>query len=333
MSEVKGVLVIGEVADGKLLAVTRELLGIGRKLADALGEPLSAALLGTDSEALGKELIAFGADKAYLAHDPLLAQDNPDAYVAAAEKVARQVQPNVLLMGQTVLGRDVGPRLATRLGTALEPDCVDLAIDPATKLLRMTRPVYGGNARATYVCEAARPQMATVRPKAFSAPERNDARAGEVAKLAVGLAPAQVKLKVLDRQKKASEGLRLEDARIIVTGGRGMGGPENFKYLQDLAQTLKGAVGASRAVCDAGWVSPSLQIGLTGKVVTPDLYITVGISGASQHMAGCSGSKVIVAINKDPDANIFKESRYGVVGDWKQVLPAFSEKVKELVQG
>ncbi|MDO8531445.1 MAG: electron transfer flavoprotein subunit alpha/FixB family protein [Dehalococcoidia bacterium] len=333
MSEVKGVLVIGEVSDGKLLGVTRELLGIGRKLADTLGEHLSAAILGAQLGDLGKELVAYGADKAYLVQDPLLAQENADAYVAAAEKVVRQVQPNVLLLGQTVLGRDISPRLATRLGTALAPDCVELAIDPATKLLHMTRPVYGGNARAIYVCEKARPQMATVRPKAFSVLERNDARAGEVVQLAAGLDPAQVRVKVLDRQKKASEGLRLEDARVVVTGGRGMGGPENFKYLDELAKTLKGAVGASRAVCDAGWVSPSLQIGLTGKVVTPDLYITVGISGASQHMAGCSGSKVIVAINKDPDANIFKEARYGVVGDWKQVLPALTEKVKELVQG
>ncbi|MBI4307191.1 MAG: electron transfer flavoprotein subunit alpha/FixB family protein [Chloroflexi bacterium] len=333
MAEVKGVLVIGEVANGQVAGITRELLGIGRKLADALGEPLSAALLGAGLAPLGKELIACGADKAYLVEDPLLAQDNPDAYVAAAEKVSRQVQPNILLLGQTSLGRDIGPRLAARMGTALTPDCVELTIDPSTKLLQMTKPVYGGNALAVYVCEKARPQMAMARPKAFAALDRNDARAGEVVTIPAGLDPAQVRVKVTERLKKESEGLRLEDARVVVTGGRGMGGPENFKHLEDLAKVLKGAVGASRAVCDAGWVPPAQQIGLTGKVVTPDLYLAVGISGASQHMAGCSGAKVIVAINKDPDANIFKDARYGVVGDWKQVLPPFTEKVKELVQG
>jgi len=345
MSNFSGVLIIAESgefegmetgADGKLLTMTRELLGIGRTLANTLNQPLLAALIGSSSEDLGRELVAFGADKAYLIDDSLLAANdvndmNADAYLAAAERVAHEVRPNILLMGQTPLGRDVAPRLATRLHTALAPDCLDLTIDPATRLLHMTRPVFGGNARAIYVSKEARPQMATIRARAFAAAERDERRMGEVIKMAANLNLEHIKTKVVDRQKLAKESVPLEDARVIVTGGRGMGGPANFKHLEELAQMLGGAVGASRAACDAGWVPSSQQVGQTGKTVTPDLYITVGISGACQHMAGCSGSKIIVAINKDKSAEIFKECHYGVVGEWEQILPGFSQKLKELL--
>ncbi len=211
-------------------------------------------------------------------------------------------------------------------------DCIELSIDPATKLLQQTRPVYGGNARATFTSELL-PQMVTVRQKAMSPLEPNEARKGEIAPIKVELDPAKIRTKVLETIKEEVAGVKLEDAQIIVAGGRGIGGPDGFKQLEELAKALKAAVGASRPPSDNKWVPESWQIGLTGKIVTPEVYIAVAISGASQHLAGCSGSKNIIAINKDPEANIFKEARFGVVGDWKQVLPTFTQKVKELLAG
>ena len=226
----------------------------------------------------------------------------------------------------------MAPRLAFRLGTSLSMDCIELSIDPGTKLLQQTRPVYGGNARATFTSETF-PQMATVRKKAMSPLEPNESRKGEIIPLKIELDPAKVRTKVLETVKEEVTGVKLEDAQAIVAGGRGIGSPDGFKQLEELAKALKGAVGASRPPCDNKWVPDTMQVGLTGKIVTPELYIAVGVSGASQHLAGCSGAKNIIAINKDPEANIFREARFGVVGDWKQVLPAFSEKVKELLAG
>ncbi len=212
-------------------------------------------------------------------------------------------------------------------------DCVELSIDPETKLLLQCRPVYGGNARAVFTCEAALPQMATVRLKAMSPLERDDSRKGEVVGVEAGLEPSVIRTRVVDKVKQEVAGSKLEDASVVIGGGRGIGGAEGFKQLEELAVALRGAVGATRPPADNGWVPATIQVGLTGKIITPDLYIAVAISGASQHMAGCSGSKNIVAINKDAEANIFKEARFGVVGDWKQVLPALTEKVKELRAG
>ena len=248
------------------------------------------------------------------------------------ERVTGEVKPKVLLLGQTSIGRDLAPRLAFRLGTGLLMDCVDLSIDPDTKLLLQTRPVYGGNARATFSCESF-PQMVTVRVKAMAPLERDDSRKGETVKIEVVIDPSAIRTRVLEKVKEEVAGIKLEDAGVVVGGGRGVGSPEGFDQLKELATVLKGAVGATRPPADNGWVPTTWQIGLTGKIITPDLYIAVAISGASQHMAGCSSSKTIVAINKDPEANIFKEARFGVVGDWKQVLPAFTEKIKELLAG
>jgi electron transfer flavoprotein alpha subunit len=330
MADNKGVMIYTEVINGKLAPIARELLGAGRKLADNLKEELSALMVGSGVANVAAEAISFGADKVYVVDDPLLQDYRTDSYVTVVEKVAKQVNPRVLLLGQTTVGRDLAPRAAFRLGTAVTMDCVALEIDAATKHLIQTKPVYGGNARAIYTMETF-PQMATVRSKAMTALTADASRKGEVVTVAAGLDPAAIKTTVLHKVVQEVEGIKLEDASIIVSGGRGIGGPEGFKELDALAKMLKGAMGASRPPCDNGWVSDTIQIGLTGKIVSPETYIAVAISGSSQHLAGCSGSKNIIAINRDPEANIFKEARFGVVGDWKKIVPAFQAKAKELL--
>lgn len=333
MAENKGIMIVGEMAEGKLAPITLELLGGGRKLADELGEDLSAVLMGSGMGDLAKDAIAFGADKVYVVDDPLLKDYQSDSFVAVMEKVVKQVSPNIVLMGQTAVGRDLAPRLAFRLDTAAATDCLELKIDPDSKLLLMTRSVYGGNAMGTYVCEGTRPQIATVRSKAMDPLERNDSRSGEVVNIEAGLDPSTIRTSVVEKVKEEVEGIKLEDAEVIVCGGRGMGSGEAFQELEQLAKLLGGAMGATRPPCDNGWVPAAIQVGLTGKIVSPSLYIAVAVSGASQHMAGCSGSKNIIAINKDGEANIFNEARFGVVGDYKKVLPAFTEKLKALLAG
>jgi electron transfer flavoprotein alpha subunit len=266
-----------------------------------------------------------------VAEDERLGSYQPELARSVAEQAVRQVNPSVVLLGQTVNGRDLAPRLAFRLGTGLVTDCTDLNIDPDNRGLVMVKPVYGGSAMAEYSIGEARPQIATVRPRVFPAAEPESGRTAQVETLSVDLGSVTERVKIGDTiQAEATAGPRLKDAKIVVSGGRGMGGAEHWHNIDDLAEILGAAVGASRAVTDAGWVAPALQVGLTGQTIAPDLYITVGISGAVQHIAGCSGSRNIVAINKDPDANIFKVARYGVVGDYKAVLPAFTKRVREL---
>jgi electron transfer flavoprotein alpha subunit len=333
MADNKGVMVIGECVDCAPVAITYELLGVGRRLADSLGEPLSAVLLADKVGDAAKDAIAFGADNVYVIESPLLKDYVTDSYVGALEKLCQEVKPNILLTGQTPMGRDLAPRLAFRLGTGVTLDCLDLKIDPQTKLMVQTKPVYGGNALAEIVCEKTRPQMATVRPKTMEPLARNDSRKGEIISFDPKLDASKIRAKFVERVKEKVEGVKLEDANVIVCGGRGMGGPENFAMLKELATMLGGALGASRPPCDNGWVPATLQIGLTGKIVSPTLYIAVAVSGASQHLSGCSGAKNIIAINKDTEANIFKVARYGVVGDYKKVMPPFMNKVKELLKG
>jgi electron transfer flavoprotein alpha subunit len=332
MSDYKGVMVFCEMAEGKLAAIATELLGCGRKLADDLGEELSAVLVGSGVSGLAQEAIAFGADKAYVVDDALLKEYETDAFVSVMEKVVKEAMPQIILMGQTNVGRDLAPRLAFRLETSASLDCVELAIDPDSKLLQQTKPVYGGNARAIFTSESS-PQIATVRAKAMTPLAKDDSRKGEVVTVDAGLDASAIRTKVVETVVEEVEGIKLEDANVVVTGGRGIGGPEGFKELEELAKMLKGALGASRPPCDNGWVPDTIQVGLTGKIVSPDLYIAIALSGSSQHLAGCSGSKNIVAVNRDPEANIFKEASYGVVGDWKKIIPAFTEKVKELLAG
>jgi electron transfer flavoprotein alpha subunit len=319
-----GTLVIGEATeDGKLNPVVAELIGVGSRL----GGPVTCALLGSGLDGLGQECVAFGASKVIVVDDTILKEYQGDAYAPVAERISKEVDPAVVLLGQTMIGRDLAPRLAQRLGTAAAMDCVGFEMN-GEKLVA-ERPCYGGSARARYTINGM-PQIATVRAKAQEPLAREDSRSGEIVKQSAGIDASAVRTRIVERRKEKSEGVRLEDAKVVVSGGRGLGGPEGFQPLEELAQVLGGAVGASRAVCDLGWYPVPNQVGLTGKVVTPDLYIAVGISGASQHMAGISSVKNIVAINKDADASIFKSSRYAVVGDWKEIVPAFTAKVREL---
>jgi len=327
-AEFKSVMIYCEIAKGKLSANSAEVLGCGRKLADQLGQELSAVLLGSNVGAFAQEAITFGADKVYVVDDPLLKDYETDSYVSVMVKVVEQVRPRILLMGQTSTGRDLAPRLAFRLGTAVTMDCVELAIDPESKLLLQTKPVYGGNALATFTFNSF-PQIATVRARVMSPLKPDTSRDGEFVTIAASLDLSAARTKVLE--KVEAEGTRLEDVDVVITGGRGIGSAEGFKELEELAKMLKGAVGATRPPCDNKWVPAEVQIGITGKIVAPKLYIAVGVSGATQHIGGCSASKTIVAINKDPDANIFREAHFGVIGDWKKVIPAFTGKVRELL--
>jgi len=272
-----------------------------------------------------KEAIAHGADAALVAESADLDEYRNDAWTAAFTAAAREVNPAVVLMGQTAVGRDLAPRYAIRAGTAVAMDCIDLAVQDGK--LVMTRPVYGGSAHAQYTSRTL-PQVATVRAKSQEPLEPDPSRQGEVRQLAVDVSGASSR--VVARQEIKAEGLRLEDAKVIVSGGRGLGSAEGFEALNELARVLGGAVGASRAVVDLGWAPITLQIGLTGKVVTPELYIAVGISGASQHLAGITGARTVVAVNKDRDADIFKVARYGAVVDWKPFLPALVEACRKL---
>jgi electron transfer flavoprotein alpha subunit len=330
MAEYKGIAVYCEVKDGKILPIAAEGLGIGRKLADELGQELAAILVGSNVGNLAQQAIAQGADRVYVVDDPLLKDYQTDAYVNVMEKVINQITPQVLIMGQNDTGRDLAPRLAFRLGVTVTMDCVDLAIDPASKRLLQTKPVYGGNAQAVFTSDT-NPQMVTIRTKAMTALEPDASRKGEVTSIPADLQVSDIKTKILDKVVEEVAGIKIEDAEIVVSGGRGIGSAEGFQQLEELAKMLKGAVGASRPPCDNGWVPDTIQVGLTGKIIAPELYIAIAISGSSQHMSGCSGSKTIVAINKDAEANIFRQARFGVVGDWKKVLPAFSEKVKALL--
>ena len=333
MAENKGILICGELADGKLASITTELLGCGRKLADNLKEDLSCLLASDSVGDASKEAIAFGADKVYVVEQPALKEYQADSYMQVAEKLVKEISPRIIIMGQTSMGRDFAPRLAFRLGTGLTTDCLDLSIDTETKLLVQTRPVYGGTAQAIFSSELM-PQMATVRTKAMSPLERDDSRKGEVIPTKIDIDTSKLGAKILETIKEEAEGIKLEDAPVIVCGGRGMGGPEPFQtVLKELADLLHGAVGASRPPADNGWVPESFHIGLTGKIVAPDIYIAIALSGASQHTAGCSGSKHIIAINKDPEANIFRESEFGVVGKYEEVVPALTNKLKALLAG
>ncbi len=320
-----GVLIFGEATeDGKLAGITAELSGA----AAALGGPVTCVLLGAGVEAIAAEAGQFGAEKVIVVDDPILKDYQGDAYLPILERIAKEVDPLVILLGQTMIGRDLAPRLAQRLGTAVAMDCMALSME-GDKLLA-ERPAYGGAARARYTINGT-PQIATVRVKALDAPEASGS--AEVVKKDAGVSADQIRTKITGRTKPESTGIRLEDATVIISGGRGLGGPEAFQQLEELAGVLGGAVGASRAVCDLGWYPVAAQIGLTGKMVTPDLYIAVGISGASQHMAGISSVKNIASVNKDADASIFKASRWAVVHDWKEFMPAFLEEVKKVNAG
>jgi electron transfer flavoprotein alpha subunit len=322
-------LVCCEVADEKITTTTRELLSLGRKLSDGLHQPLNALVIGKDLEKVAQEAISFGADKVYSVDNTSFSSFHPDYYTAIMAKVCQQIVPSVILFGQTDIGRDVAPRLAAKLGIPVTLDCIDLNIDPGTNHILQTKPVYGGNAIAIWATESGQPQIVTMRPKAVMVDEPDRSRKGEIIAFTTPIDDSMTKIRHLETVKEEVKGIRLEEAKVIIAGGGGIGGRDGFKLLEELAKILGGTIGVSRVPCDEGWMSIKLEIGQTGHIVSPDLYIAVGISGAMQHMAGCSGSKLIIAINKDPEAHIFKEADFGVVGDYRDVLPALISKLKE----
>jgi len=325
---VAGILVVGEVSGEALNPVTGELLSAASKLGDA---PISVALMGDSLAGASEAALDHGVAKVLAIEHAALKNAGAggyDAAVIALTALVKQEAPDVVLFARTDLGYNVAPRVAFRLQVPVAQDCVDLKTDGGN--LVVTRPVFGGNAMADYVFGERRPAIAIIRPKVFQARPPAGARTGETVRPGIDIASDQIRATLVETVKEARLGVRLETAEVVVSGGRGLGGAEPFKLLEELAGLLNGAVGASRAACDAGWVDHSKQIGLTGKSIGPKVYIAVGISGASQHMAGCSGARAIVAINKDPAANIFKEARFGVVGDWQKVVPAFLAAVREL---
>jgi electron transfer flavoprotein alpha subunit len=329
MVEGAEVLVLGECLEGQLTTTTSEIIAAARLLAGDLGGSVACGLQGDGLEQASHAALAHGADRVYVVEDPLLATFQVELYLEAMTGLCRTVQPRILLMPRTQIGRDVAPRLAARLGVPLAQDCLEVKIDASTKNLLATRPVYGGNAMATVLCTES-PQFATVRPKAYNLLPAEARRQGELMPVQVVLDASMAQTRVISAVKEETEGVKLEEARIVVAGGRGLGGPEGFRPLQELANALGAGIGASRAAVDSGWVPYSWQIGLTGKTIAPDVYLTIGISGASQHIAGCSGAKCIVAINKDREANIFRYARYGIVGDWQKIVAAVIEVAKAL---
>lgn len=321
-----GVWVFVEQRNGKPAGVVYELLGEGAKLASDLGEDLCAVLLGYNVQHAAEEMLKYGASRVYLVDDPALESFQDEPYAQVISELAEEYRPSVFLFAATTIGRSLAPRVAAMLKTGLTADCTKLAIDKETRLLLQTRPAFGGNIMATIVCRKKRPQMATVRPKVMKAAQRDQARTGEIVKLSREIIAPRARL--LETYPIPGQHVNIQEADIIVSGGRGLGCPENFALLEELAELLGGAVGASRAAVDAGWIPYAHQVGQTGKTVRPKLYIACGISGAVQHLAGMSSSDVIVAINKDPNAPIFSIATYSIIGDVVEIVPALISELK-----
>lgn len=322
------VWVLAETEDGRLKGGTIELLGQGRLLAEARGCALEGVVLGDRCDELAKDMIAFGADKVYVVEDPVLARYRTGPFASVIAGLIHDRKPEMVLISATPQGRDLGSRLAARIGAGLTADCTGLSIWDEEPLLLQTRPAFGGNIMASILCREARPQMSTVRPNVFKKPQADPSRTGAIERVAVHLDEKHAMTKILEViREEGGEEVNLADAQIIVSGGRGIQAPENFALIRSLAEVLGAAVGASRATVDAGWISATHQVGQTGKTVSPKLYIACGISGAIQHLAGMSSSDYIIAINRDPSAPIFEVADLGVVGDVFQIVPALREEL------
>lgn len=324
----QGIWIVAEQREGELRKISYELVSEGRRLADQLGQPLIALLLGSNIKEKSSELGKYGADKVIVADDERLATYTTDAYASVIAELAQAHEPAIMLLGASVQGKDLSGRLAAKLGVGVAQDCVEFSIDGGTLVAK--RPIYAGKAYATVTYKDSVPQMATARPNVLELNEPDESRSAEVVDAEFSLDDSQLKTKVVEFQQEAGGKIDLTEAERIVSGGRGMKGPENYNILEELANLVEATVGASRSAVDAGWRPHSDQVGQTGKVVSPNLYIACGISGAIQHLAGMSTSKVIVAINKDPEAPIFQKADYGVVGDLFDVVPALTEEIRKL---
>jgi electron transfer flavoprotein alpha subunit len=329
LSDYQGVWVFAEQRGGQVATVSYELLGAGRALADKLKVDLSAVILGQKVMTQGVELIQWGADKVYVAEHEALEKFHEEAYSTVLASLANRYKPEIVLAGATPIGRSFIPRVAAKLKTGLTADCTSLDIEDETRMLLPVRPTYGGNIMATIICPNHRPQMATVRPKVMKRLEKDPYRKGEIINVPVD--DLKVRAKVVEEVKEETNiTINLQDVDVIIAGGRGVGKPENFALLKELAELLGGALGASRAAVDEGWIPYRHQVGQTGKTVCPKLYIACGISGAIQHLVGMQSSDIIIAINKNPDASIFNVATYGIVGDLFEVVPLLIKKIKAL---
>ena len=331
IADYKGVWVFAEQRDGELQKVALELLGKGREIADKLGVELTALLLGHKNiEEMTKELGAFGADKVLVCDNELLTHYSTDGYTKVINEVVNAKKPEILFIGASFIGRDLGPRVAGRLSTGLTADCTSLDVDAETNNLLMTRPAFGGNLMATIVCGDHRPQMSTVRPGVFEKLAKDENRAFQVEKFDVQLSASDIRTETIEVVKSVKEMVDITEADIVVSGGRGVGCKENFSLLQELADVMGGTLAGSRAAVDNGWVEKAVQVGQTGKTVRPTIYIACGISGAIQHLAGMQDSNYIIAINKDSDAPIMKAADVALVGDFAKVIPEMIAQYKEM---
>ncbi len=325
----RGVWVYAEQRGGVLPEVVAELLGQAGRLAADLGVPVAAVLLGHGVGPLAAELFSLGADTVYLCDDPRLAFFDDGIYAEALARLIALYKPEALLAGATALGRSLIPRVATAASTGLTADCTGLAIDKERRLLLQTRPAFGGNIMATIVCPQARPQMATVRPRVMKRGPLKPGARGELVRLDLD-ASIQPATRVLEVVQSLEEKVNLTAAEVVVVGGRGLGGPEGFELVREMARELGGVVGATRGSVDSGWIGHAHQVGQTGRTIAPKLYIGLGVSGAVQHLVGMQSSDVIVAVNKDPGAPIFQVATYGIVGDLYEAAPAMLKRLKEL---
>ena len=339
IAEYKGVFVFAQQVDNKLSGIALELIGKGKDLAKDLNTEVTAVLVGYEVKGLADELAAYGADKVILVDDPELKEYRTEPYAHALSSVIEKYKPEIFLVGATAIGRDLGPRVSARIHTGLTADCTQLDIgdfpmnpipgkEQLHNQLLMTRPAFGGNTIATIACPQFRPQMATVRPGVMQKAPKVEGAKAVVEEFNPGFTPDNKYVEILEVVKSVVDTVDIMDAKILVSGGRGVGSPENFKILDDLAEVLGATVSCSRAEVDAGWKPKDLQVGQTGKTVRPNVYFAIGISGAIQHLAGMEESDIIIAINKDDTAPIFDVADYGIVGDLNKVVPALTEKLK-----
>ena len=336
----KGVFVFAQQVDNVISNIAYELIGKGKELAKDLGVEVTAVLVGSDVKGLADQLAEYGADKVIVVDDPELKEYRTEPYTHAIASVIKEFKPEIFLIGATAIGRDLGPRVCARIHTGLTADCTKLDIgdfpmnpvpgrETKHNQLLMTRPAFGGNTIATIACPDFRPQMATVRPGVMQKAPKEAGKKAVVTEFNPGFTKNNKYVDILEVVKAVSNTVDIMDAKILVSGGRGVGSPENFKILDDLAEAIGGTVSCSRAVVDAGWKPKDLQVGQTGKTVRPNVYFAIGISGAIQHLAGMEESDIIVAINKDESAPIFDVADYGVVGDLNKIVPMLTEKIKE----
>ncbi len=338
LEEYKGVYIYAQQVDQQLSGISFELLGKARELAAALETETTAVLIGSGVTSLADELAAYGADNVIVVDDPELKDYRTEPYAHALASVINKFKPEIMLVGATAIGRDLGPRVSARVKTGLTADCTMLEIgdfplaptpgkEQKHNQLLMTRPAFGGNTIATIACPEHRPQMATVRPGVMQAIKRIDGAKANVIEFNPGFTPNHNYVEILDVVKSVVDTVDIMDAKILVSGGRGVGSPENFKILEDLAKAIGGEVSCSRAVVDSGWKPKDLQVGQTGKTVRPNVYFAIGISGAIQHVAGMEESDIIIAINKDESAPIFDVADYGIVGDLNKIVPKLTEAI------